>query len=217
MWFIMNNVIEVTNSKLKEIIETLNSSKDKYQTQYNDVTKEINEKLKSVKHYKDEYYKAKEKINTLNQDIEDFKTEYDNLVKKFKDDELSNILVSANKEISSKINDRKLKIQKDTNEMNKLVSEAELIKNDLVKLNAKKKALELLLNKAMDISNYYERLLTDVIEYSEENPDDLCSYFKEKKNKKKETSDKIKQEEKAKEKITAEVFNFDSIKDIVNE
>ena len=117
----MDNAIKETNKKLKEIISILNNNKEKYQNKYNEINKIINNKLVMVKEYKEKYYEAKEKIDNLNADIEEFKNEYKKLVDKFKDDELSNILIGANKEISAKINERKLTIQKDTDEMNKLV------------------------------------------------------------------------------------------------
>ena len=170
----MDNAIKETNKKLEEIVNILNENKENYQTKYNDINKVINQKLEQVKEYKEDYYAAKEKIDNLNADIEEFKEEYKKLVNKFKDDELSNILIGANKEISAKINERKLTIQKDTDEMNKLVSEAESIKQDLITLNAEKKALEILLNKSMDIAKFYESTLMEIVNYSNENPEDLC-------------------------------------------
>jgi chromosome segregation ATPase len=165
-----------------------------------------------VKDYKEAYYEAKEKIDNLNADIEEFKEEYKKLVDKFKDDELSNILVGANKEISAKINERKLTIQKDTDAMNKLVSDAEDIKKELIKLNAEKKALEILLNKSMDISKFYESTLSDIIAYSNENPDNLCGYFKQDKTKASQKHTNVKKNNKRiSDKVTSEAFDLDSI------
>jgi chromosome segregation ATPase len=165
-----------------------------------------------VKDYKEAYYEAKEKIDNLNADIEEFKEEYKKLVDKFKDDELSNILVGANKEISAKINERKLTIQKDTDAMNKLVSDAEDIKKELIKLNAEKKALEILLNKSMDISKFYESTLSDIIAYSNENPDNLCGYFKQDKTKVSQKHTNVKKNNKRiSDKVTSEAFDLDSI------
>jgi hypothetical protein len=131
---------------------------------------------------------------------------------KFKDDELSNILVGANKEISAKINERKLTIQKDTDAMNKLVSDAEDIKKELIKLNAEKKALEILLNKSMDISKFYESTLSDIIAYSNENPDNLCGYFKQDKTKASQKHTNVKKNNKRiSDKVTSEAFDLDSI------
>ena len=99
--------------------------------------------------------------------------------------------------------------------MNKLVSEAESIKDELVKLNAQKKALEILLNRSMDIAKYYEKLLNNIIDYSEQNPKDLCSYFKKnndiKKDNKEEVKEDKKKDNKKNKKITTEDFDFDSI------
>lgn len=208
----MDNAIKETNKKLEEIISILNENKDKYQSKYNEINKIINNKLEMVKEYKEKYYEAKEKIDNLNADIEEFKEEYKKLVDKFKDDELSNILIGANKEISAKINERKLTIQKDTDEMNKLVSDAEDIKKELIKLNAEKKALEILLNKSMDISKFYEGTLSDIIAYSKENPENLCDYFKQDKTKTSQKLNNVKRNNKrVSDKVTSEAFDLDSI------
>ena len=208
----MDNAIKETNKKLEEIISILNENKEKYQTKYNEINKIINNKLEMVKEYKEKYYEAKEKIDNLNADIDEFKEEYKKLVDKFKDDELSNILIGANKEISAKINERKLTIQKDTDQMNKLVSEAEDIKKELIKLNAEKKALEILLNKSMDISKFYEGTLSDIIAYSNENPENLCDYFKQDKTKVSQKHNNAKKNNKrVNDKVTSEAFDLDSI------
>ena len=208
----MDNAIKETNKKLEEIISILNENKEKYQTKYNEINKIINNKLEMVKEYKEKYYEAKEKIDNLNADIDEFKEEYKKLVDKFKDDELSNILIGANKEISAKINERKLTIQKDTDQMNKLVSEAEDIKKELIKLNAEKKALEILLNKSMDISKFYEGTLSDIIAYSNDNPENLCDYFKQDKTKVSQKHNNAKKNNKRlNDKVTSEAFDLDSI------
>ena len=60
----------------------------------------------------------------MNADIVGFSEDYKKLVERFKDDELANILIAANKEISLKIEERKRKIIKDKASMNELVEKA---------------------------------------------------------------------------------------------
>ena len=96
--------------------------------------------------------------------------------------------------------------------MNKLVSEAEDIKKELIKLNAEKKALEILLNKSMDISKFYEGTLSDIIAYSNENPENLCDYFKQDKTKVSQKHNNAKKNNKrVNDKVTSEAFDLDSI------
>ena len=113
----------------------------------------------------------------MNSDIEGFEADYQNLVERFKDDELANILIAANKEISAKIDERKRKIARDKLAMNELIEKAELSKNKLVKITAEKKALELCLAKILDAYEFYSRALTQVIEYTQENTSDLSKCF----------------------------------------
>ena len=113
----------------------------------------------------------------MNADIVGFSEDYKKLVERFKDDELANILIAANKEISLKIEERKRKIIKDKASMNELVEKAEKVKESLVVLTQEKNALESCYVKICDAEEYYRRSLNEIIDYSNENKDNLCAYF----------------------------------------
>jgi hypothetical protein len=96
--------------------------------------------------------------------------------------------------------------------MNKLVSEAESIKQELITLNAEKKALEILLNKSMDIAKFYESTLMEIVNYSNENPEDLCKYFSQEKMKNSQKNNNHnKKNKKNRAAVTSEAFDLDSI------
>lgn len=175
----MDNLITETNSRLQELIDNLTVIKNEYETKLKNNNDQIETELDKVKKYKEEFFIAKQKIEKMNSDIEGFEADYKNLVERFKDDELANILIAANKEISSKIEERRKKIAKDKIAMNELVELAEECKNKLVKLTAEKKALELCLAKILDSHEYYSKSLSQIIVYSEEHRGDLCSCFYE--------------------------------------
>lgn len=169
----MDNLISETNSRLQEIIDNLTTIKNEYESKLRRSAKEIDTELNKVNQYKEDFFIAKQKIEKMNADIEGFEQDYQNLVERFKDDELANILIAANKEISAKIDERKRKIAKDKIAMNELVEKAELSKNKLVKITAEKKALELCLAKILDSYEFYSRALGQIIEYSNENSTNL--------------------------------------------
>jgi hypothetical protein len=169
----MDNLVAETNSRLNEIIENLTTIKNEYEEKLKSNAEEIDTQLEKVQKYKTEFFESKAKIEKMNADIEGFETDYKKLVERFKDDELANILIAANKEISLKIDERKRKIVKDKSAMNELVDKAENVKARLVKLTSEKKALELCLNKILDSYNYYSKALGDIIEYSTKNSDNL--------------------------------------------
>ena len=176
----MDNLVSETNSRLQEIIDNLTTIKKEYEKKLRHSSREINSELEKVKKYKADFFIAKQKIEKMNADIEGFEQDYQNLVERFKDDELANILIAANKEISAKVTERKRKIAKDKIAMNGLIEKAELSKNKLVKLTAEKKALELCLVKILDSYEFYSRALSQVISYSLENEDNLSQCFFEK-------------------------------------
>ena len=173
----MDNLISETNTRLQEIIDNLTTIKTEYENKLRRSSREIDVELDKVNKYKEDFFVAKQKIEKMNSDIEGFEADYQNLVERFKDDELANILIAANKEISAKIEKRKRKIARDKLAMNELIEKAELSKNKLVKITAEKKALELCLAKILDAYEFYSRALTQVIEYTQENTSDLSKCF----------------------------------------
>lgn len=175
----MDNLVSETNARLEEIIDNLATIKKEYEKKLKANDKEINAELSKVKKYKKDFFSAKEKVEKMNADIEGFSEDYKNLVERFKDDELANILVAANKEISLKIDERKRKIIKDKAEMNELVEKAEKVKEKLMTLTQEKNALEECFVKISDSEEYYRRSLNEIIDYSNEHKDNLCSYFED--------------------------------------
>lgn len=175
----MDNLINETNQRLQEIIDNLTTIKKEYENKLSSSNKEIEVELGKVKKYKEDFFVAKQKIEKMNSDIEGFEADYQNLVDRFKDDELANILIAANKEISAKIDERKRKIGKDKIAMNDLVEKAELSKDKLVKLTAEKRALELCLAKILDSYEFYTKALSQIIEYSKDNAGNLVACFHE--------------------------------------
>lgn len=178
----MDNLISETNTRLQEIIDNLTTIKTEYENKLRRSSREIDVELDKVNKYKEDFFVSKQKIEKMNSDIEGFEADYQNLVDRFKDDELANILIAANKEISAKIDERKRKIARDKLAMNELIEKAELSKNKLVKITAEKKALELCLAKILDAYEFYSRALTQVIEYTQENTSDLSKCFFENNN-----------------------------------
>ena len=173
----MENLINETNGRLQDIITNLGEILDEYKKKLDNNAKDIENELATVQNYRLEFFKSKEKIEKMNADIEGFEEDYKKLVERFKDDELANILVAANKEISAKIDERKKQIAKDRLAMNDIVKKAEDVKGKLVKLNAEKKALELCLEKILDSHEFYSKALEKVIEYTETHQDNLCACF----------------------------------------
>lgn len=173
----MDNLVSETNAKLESVIENLETIKKEYEKKLKANDKEINAELSKVRKYKKDFFLAKEKVEKMNSDIEGFSEDYKKLVERFKDDELANILVAANKEISLKIEERKRKIIKDKASMNELVEKAEKVKEKLVALTQEKNALESCYVKICDSEEYYRRSLNEIIDYANENKENLCSYF----------------------------------------
>lgn len=175
----MDNLVSETNTRLNEIIDNLATIKKEYEKKLKANDKEINAELSEVKKYKKDFFEAKEKVEKMNADIVGFSEDYKRLVERFKDDELANILVAANKEISLKIEERKRKIVKDKASMNELVDKAEKVKEKLVVLTQEKNAIEECFIKICDAEEYYRRSINEIIDYANDHKENLCSYFED--------------------------------------
>lgn len=175
----MDNLVSETNTRLNEIIDNLATIKKEYEKKLKANDKEINAELSKVKKYKKDFFEAKEKVEKMNADIVGFSEDYKRLVERFKDDELANILVAANKEISLKIEERKRKIVKDKASMNELVDKAEKVKEKLVVLTQEKNAIEDCFIKICDAEEYYRRSINEIIDYANDHKENLCSYFED--------------------------------------
>ena len=162
----MDNLIQETNTKLKNIIEDLSALKNEYEDKVNVISQSIDKELAAVKKYKEDFFTAKEKIEKANDDIKDFEKDYQSLVEKFNGESLAGILLSANKEINSKIEENKMKIAQDRKDINALIAKAEVAKAKLVKLTAEKKILKIRLSKITEAYNYYVNSINDIIENS---------------------------------------------------
>lgn len=173
----MDNLINETNERIQQIIDNLETIKVEYERKIEDASKQFDIEVAKSKKYKEDFFTAKAKIDKMNKDIAGFEEDYKNLVDKFKDDELANILIAANKEISSKVDERKRKILKDRAAMNEVVQKAESVKSKMIKLTAEKKALESCLAKILDSYNYYTNALAPIIEFANEHRDNLCQNY----------------------------------------
>lgn len=162
----MDNLIQETNTKLKNIIEDLSALKNEYEDKVNVISQSIDKELAAVKKYKEDFFTAKEKIEKANDDIKDFEKDYQSLVEKFNGESLAGILLSANKEINSKIEENKMKIAQDRKDINALIAKAEVAKAKLVKLTAEKKILKIRLSKITEAYNYYVNSINEIIENS---------------------------------------------------
>ena len=162
----MDNLIQETNTKLKNIIEDLSALKNEYEDKVNVISQSIDKELAADKKYKEDFFNAKEKIEKANDDIKDFEKDYQSLVEKFNGESLAGILLSANKEINSKIEENKMKIAQDQKDINALIAKAEVDKDKLVKLTAEKKILKIRLSKITEAYNYYVNSINEIIENS---------------------------------------------------
>lgn len=169
----MKLLIEEINSKLLIILDDLKGRKIDLESSLSMIQEKIDSKIEEAKTYKLSVDSAKEEIKALEGEIESFEKDLVDITDKFSNKDLNAILETAHKEINAKIAIRAAEINKCRERINELTEKARMIKDLLVSL---KKDKDVKKNKLADLEvalNYYETELTKIIDYSEQNPDDL--------------------------------------------
>ena len=171
----MKVLIEEINEKLESIITDLKTRKQTLEDSLANIQSKIDEKIEEAKEYKDDVDKNKNNIKTLEAEIESLEQDLADLTSKFSNKDLNAILDTANKEINMKISSRAHEINKNKDKINELTEKARMIKDLLLSLKKDKDAKKSKLDELDVALKYYETEINRIINYSEENPDNLVA------------------------------------------
>jgi hypothetical protein len=169
----MKALIEEINEKLESIITDLKVRKQTLEDSLATIQRKIDEKIDEAKKYKDDVDKNKNNIKTIETEIESLEQDLADLTNKFSNKDLNAILDTANKEINMKISSRVHEINKNKDKINELTEKARMIKDLLLSLKKDKDAKKSKLDELDVALKYYETEINKIINFSEENPDNL--------------------------------------------
>lgn len=169
----MKDLVRSINKKLETIIIDLQNSKEELVASLAGIQDKIDEKIEEARSYKIEVDNYKNSIKSLEMEIDGLEQDLNELTMKFSKKDLNAILETANKEINMQIVSRKSSINKNREMINELTEKARMIKDLLINLKKEKENKSESLTNVTSALEYYEKELNRIIEFSENNADNL--------------------------------------------
>lgn len=172
----MKKMIGVINENLRSVINGIREHKEETEKNLVIIKAEMDEKIGIAAEYKKSVEAAREVISNLENEITELENDLNELNLKFGAKNFKEILNAGNKEINTKIIEKRASITKEREHIISLNTKAQQLKETLLKLKEKKITNEVTLKKAEVLLTYYESRIQDIIAYSEEHPEELDQY-----------------------------------------
>lgn len=172
----MEKMIGVINNSLRNIINGIKTHKSDAEKNLAVIKADMDEKVAIAAQYKVNVEDARTIISSLENEITDLEKDLRDLNEKFGSKNFTEILAAGNKEINTKIIEKRAGISEQNQRILDLTEKAHVLKEELVKLKTRKVNVEEALNKSIILENYYELRINEIIKYAEENPGSLDSY-----------------------------------------
>ena len=172
----MEKMIGVINNSLRNIINGIKTHRSEAEKGLTAIKTEMDEKVLIAAQYKNNVDDARNIISSLENEISELERDLTDLNEKFGAKNFKEILAAGNKEINTKIIEKRALITEQNQRIIELTEKAHKLKEELVNLKNKKHTIEEALNKSIILEGYYETRITEIIDYSNEHPNDLESY-----------------------------------------
>lgn len=163
----MDKSIQIVNENLRQVINGIREHLEKSKNHLSTIDSEMDEKVNLAQKYKDIVIDSKNKINTLEDEITSLERDLDELNQKFGGTDFKEILSAGNKEINSKIIEKRAVIQKESQKILDLTNKARNLKEDLIDLKEKKRILEKEIKNTTIVEKYYSAKVNEIIDYTE--------------------------------------------------
>ena len=172
----MEKMIGVINNSLRNIINGIKTHRVDAEKNLAVIKADMDDKVSIAAQYKANVEESRSIIASLEIEISELENDLRDLNEKFGSKNFKEILAAGNKEINTKIIEKRALISEQNQRILDLTKKAHTLKDDLVKLKQRKATTEEALNKSVVLVNYYETRINEIIKYSEENPGGLDNY-----------------------------------------
>lgn len=163
----MDKSIQIVNENLRQVIHGIREHLESSNRHLSNIEKEMNEKVNLAQRYKETVVESKEKINKFEDEITSLEKDLDDLNKKFGGTDFKEILSAGNKEINSKIIEKRAVIQRESQKILDLTNKARNLKEELINLKEKKRLLEKDIRSTTIVEKYYSAKVNEIIDYTE--------------------------------------------------
>ena len=172
----MEKMIGVINNSLRNVINGIKTHRADAEKNLAVIKADMDDKVLIAAQYKVNVEDARTIIAGLENEISDLENDLKHLNETFGSKNFTEILSAGNKEINTKIIEKRAVISQQNQRILYLTEKAHVLKEDLIKLKQRKAGLEDSLNKSVSLERYYELRINDIINYSEEHPSELDKF-----------------------------------------
>lgn len=172
----MEKMIKVINDNLRNVINGIKEHRIDLEATLGSIKNEMSLRVKEASTYKSDVENARTIISSFENEIADLESDLNELNDKFGSKNFKEILNAGNKEINSKIIEKRALINEQGQIILSLTDKARGLKDSLIELREKKITTEENLEKTRILEGYFENRIGEAIRYSEEHPDELASY-----------------------------------------
>lgn len=172
----MEKMIKVINDNLRNVINGIKEHRIDLEATLGSIKNEMSLRVKEASTYKSDVENARTIISSLENEIADLENDLSELNAKFGSKNFKEILNAGNKEINSKIVEKRALINEQGQIILALTDKARGLKDSLIELREKKMATEENLEKTRILEGYFENRIGEIVRYSEEHPDELASF-----------------------------------------
>lgn len=172
----MEKMIGVINNSLRNVITGIKTHRADAEKNLAVIKADMDDKVLIAAQYKVNVEDARTIIAGLENEISDLENDLKHLNETFGSKNFTEILSAGNKEINTKIIEKRAAISQQNQRILDLTEKAHVLKEDLIKLKQRKASLEESLNKSVSLERYYDLRITDIITYSEEHSNELDKF-----------------------------------------
>ena len=163
----MDKIVGIVNSNLKSVINGIREHLTESEALLERINKDMDKKVNQAQDYKEQVIESKTKINRVEDEIDDLEKDLNDLNAKFGGTDFKEILSAGNKEINTKIIEKRAVIQRESQRILDLTDKARQLKEDLVDLKDKKHTLEKDIKTTKVVEKFYAQRINDIISYTE--------------------------------------------------
>ena len=171
----MLDMIKTINEKLNLIVHELEEEKSDLSEALKSVQERIDSKIEEAKGYKVSVDTYKEDMNLIEQEILSLEKDLENLKENYGNKGFDAIVEVGTKEINAKIISKQKELAKQAQRINELTEKARTIKDLLINLKKDKEEKKTRLDNLEVLFEYYNGEFSKIIEYSENNSEELVS------------------------------------------
>ena len=163
----MDKIVGIVNSNLKSVINGIREHLTESESLLERINKDMDKKVNQAQDYKEQVIESKTKINRVEDEIDALEKDLNDLNAKFGGTDFKEILSAGNKEINTKIIEKRAVIQRESQRILDLTDKARQLKEDLVDLKDKKHTLEKDIKTTKVVEKFYAQRINDIISYTE--------------------------------------------------